>query len=124
MMKLMPWNLYDVSAQQAWLEDQAARGWFATSVPGIFFLAVFEKGEPKVVRYRLEPAPVKESRPDPERLAAYRAMGWEYVDTSGSPCTCGGAMTQMPRSFTRIRRRRRELMTGCTGSSGGRTELA
>ena len=24
MMKLMPWNLYDVSVQQAWLEDQAA----------------------------------------------------------------------------------------------------
>ena len=83
MLKLMPMNIYDVAAQQARMEDQAARGWFATSVPGIFFLAVFEKGEPKAVRYRLEPAPVKESRPDPERLAAYRAMGWEYVDTSG-----------------------------------------
>ncbi|MFR6185070.1 MAG: DUF2812 domain-containing protein [Lawsonibacter sp.] len=46
-------------------------------------MAVFEKGEPKAVRYRLEPAPVKESCPDPERLAAYRSMGWEYVDTSG-----------------------------------------
>ena len=83
MLKLMPINIYDVAAQQARMEDQAARGWFATSVPGIFFLAVFEKGEPKAVRYRLEPAPVKESRPGPERLAAYRAMGWEYVDTSG-----------------------------------------
>ena len=83
MLKLMPMNIYDVAAQQARMEDQAARGWFAASVPGIFFLAVFEKGEPKAVRYRLEPAPVKESRPDPERLAAYRAMGWEYVDTSG-----------------------------------------
>ncbi|MFR3921265.1 MAG: DUF2812 domain-containing protein [Dysosmobacter welbionis] len=31
----------------------------------------------------MEPAPVKESCPDPERLAAYQSMGWEYVDTSG-----------------------------------------
>ena len=84
MLKLMPMNIYDVAAQQARMEDQAARGWFAVSVPGIFFLAVFEKGEPKAVRYRLEPAPVKESCPDPERLAAYRSMGWEYVDTSGA----------------------------------------
>ena len=61
MLKLMPMNIYDVAAQQARMEDQAARGWFAVSVPGIFFLAVFEKGEPKAVRYRLEPAPVKES---------------------------------------------------------------
>ena len=83
MLKLMPMNIYDVAAQQARMEDQAARGWFAVSVPGIFFLAVFEKGEPKAVRYRLEPAPVKESCPDPERLAAYQSMGWEYVDTSG-----------------------------------------
>ena len=85
MLKLMPMNIYDVAAQQARMEDQAARGWFAVSVPGIFFLAVFEKGEPKAVRYRLEPAPVKESCPDPERLAAYQSMGWEYVDTSGKP---------------------------------------
>ena len=83
MLKLMPMNIYDVAAQQARMEDQAARGWFAVSVPGIFFLAVFEMGEPKAVRYRLEPAPVKESCPDPERLAAYQSMGWEYVDTSG-----------------------------------------
>ena len=53
MLKLMPMNIYDVAAQQARMEDQAARGWFAVSVPGIFFLAVFEKGEPKAVRYRL-----------------------------------------------------------------------
>ena len=31
MLKLMPMNIYDVAAQQARMEDQAARGWFATS---------------------------------------------------------------------------------------------
>ena len=35
MLKLMPMNIYDVAAQQARMEDQAARGWFAVSVPGI-----------------------------------------------------------------------------------------
>ena len=39
MIKLMPWNLYDVSAQQAWLEDQAARGWFYRPSWTFFFLA-------------------------------------------------------------------------------------
>ena len=31
MLKLMPMNIYDVAAQQARMEDQAARGWFAVS---------------------------------------------------------------------------------------------
>lgn len=117
MLKLMPMNIYDVAAQQARMEDQAARGWFAVSVPGIFFLAVFEKGEPKAVRYRLEPAPVKESCPDPERLAAYQSMGWEYVDTSGKSCTCGGATIPMRRNSTRTRRQRPRHMTGCSAAS-------
>ena len=83
MLKLMPMNVYDVAAQQAWLEDLAARGWFAVSAPGVFALTVFEKGAPKAVRYRLEPAPVKEDCPDPERMMVYRAMGWAYVYTVG-----------------------------------------
>ncbi len=47
MLKLMPMNVYDVAAQQARLEDLAARGWFAVSAPGVFALAVFEKGAPR-----------------------------------------------------------------------------
>ena len=49
MLKLMPMNIYDVAAQKARMEDQAARGWFAVSVPGIFFLAVFERSEERRV---------------------------------------------------------------------------
>lgn len=48
MLKLMPMNIYDVAAQQARMEDQAARGWFAVSVPGIFFLAVLRRGSQRL----------------------------------------------------------------------------
>ena len=83
MIKLAPDNLYDVPAQQAWLEDQAATGWFLTSAGGPFWLARFQRGEPKTVRYRLEPAGVREASPDAEQRALYRRLGWEYVDTAG-----------------------------------------
>ena len=83
MVKLMPWNLYDVSAQQAWLEDQAARGWFYVPSRPILYLVSFERGTPRVVRYRLEPAGRKEKCPDQERRDTYRLLGWEYVDTFG-----------------------------------------
>ena len=83
MIKLMPWNLYDVSAQQAWLEDQAARGWFYVPSRPILYLVSFERGTPRAVRYRLEPAGQKEKCPDQERRDTYRLLGWEYVDTFG-----------------------------------------
>lgn len=83
MMKLMPWNLYDVSVQQAWLEDQAAKGWFYVPSRPILYLVTFERGKPRAVRYRLEPAGQKEKCPDQERRDTYRALGWMYVDTFG-----------------------------------------
>ena len=83
MIKLMPGYVYDTAAWQARLEDLAARGWFYRPSWTFFFLASFEKREPKVVRYRLEPAGKKEKCPDQERRDTYRALGWEYVDTLG-----------------------------------------
>lgn len=83
MVKLMPGYVEDVAAWQARLEDLAAKGWFY--VPGwiLFRFASFERGTPKAVRYRLEPAGKKEACPDWERQETYRALGWEYVDTIG-----------------------------------------
>lgn len=81
-MKLAPISIYDVAAQQAWLEDQAAKGRFLTGYGRMF--ASFEKGEPKAVRYRLEPAGRREDIPDLERREVYQALGWDYV------CTVGG----------------------------------
>ena len=83
MIKVMPGYVEDVAAWQARLEDQAAKGWFYVPSWILFRLASFERGTPKAVRYRLEPAAKKEACPDWERRETYRALGWAYVDTIG-----------------------------------------
>ena len=83
MIKVMPGYVEDVAAWQARLEDLAAKGWFYVPSWRFFFLASFERGLPKTVRYRLEPAGKKEKCPDQERRETYRSLGWEYVDTIG-----------------------------------------
>lgn len=47
MLKLMPMNVYDVAAQQARLEDLAARGWFAVSAPGSLRWLSLKRGPPR-----------------------------------------------------------------------------
>lgn len=83
MIKLMPGYVEDVAAWQARLEDLAAKGWFYVPSWILFRFDSFERGRPKTVRYRLEPAAKKEGCPDWERRETYRALGWEYVDTIG-----------------------------------------
>ena len=84
MMRIAPISVFDISAQQAWLEDTAARGWFLKDYSSdIFSLAFFSKGEPKAVRYRLEPVTPGEASPGVERREVYRGFGWEYVTTIG-----------------------------------------
>lgn len=83
-MRIAPISIYDVPAQQAWLEDMAAKGYFLDGYwTGVFSLASFSKGEPKAVRYRLEPAAAKEDCPDLTRREVYQSLGWDYVTTAG-----------------------------------------
>lgn len=69
---------YDIPAVQAWLEDQAAKGEFLSEYT---ILPVFVWGEPKAVRYRLEPIIQKEKAPDQYRRELYEELGWQYVCT-------------------------------------------
>lgn len=69
---------YDIPAVQAWLEDQAAKGEFLSEYT---ILPVFDRGEPKAVRYRLEPMIQKEKAPDQHRRELYEELGWQYVCT-------------------------------------------
>ncbi len=69
---------YDIPAVQAWLEDQAAKGEFLSEYT---ILPVFDRGEPKAVRYRLEPIIQKEKAPDQYRRELYEELGWQYVCT-------------------------------------------
>ena len=65
---------------QAWLEDMAERGLFLRYFHR--WSAVFEKGEPAQVRYRLEAAKPGTSYADQETREDYRLLGWDYVCTA------------------------------------------
>lgn len=73
----LPVLSYDVPALQAWLEDRAAKGEFLSEYT---VFPVFDRGEPRQVRYRLEPlARRKEREPDPRRREDYESLGWRFV---------------------------------------------
>ena len=54
MIKFRPLFLYDPAMEQAWLEDQAKRGWFVYEYKSLY--ASFWQEDPREVRFRLEPA--------------------------------------------------------------------
>ena len=80
-MRLRPISIYNVPAYQAWLEDQAAKGSFLYDFYGFF--ARFEEGEPRAVRYRLQPLIRREDGPSLEQRELYEESGWEYVADVG-----------------------------------------
>ena len=65
-------------AVQAWLEAAAAQGQFLDRYR---WLCDFTPGEPKTVRYRLEPLAQQEKAPDQHRRELFKEMGWQYVCT-------------------------------------------
>jgi len=77
MIKFRPLFLYDPAMEQAWLEDQAKRGWFVYEYKSLY--ASFWQEDPREVRFRLEPAREGVDRPDVETQETYRTMGWKYV---------------------------------------------
>lgn len=74
-----PAFLGDVAAIETWLEDWAARGYRLTGFKGMY--GIFVQEEPRPCRYRLEPLAKKEKAPAPDRVEAYREMGWVYAAT-------------------------------------------
>ena len=77
--EIRPANIYDTAANESWLEDRAARGWYLTDMSG--WRASFRRGEPGAVRYRMQPVGKKAEQPTEEMRDLYGAMGWEYVCT-------------------------------------------
>lgn len=71
---------FDTPAVQAWLEDRAAQGLFLERYRR---LCDFTPGEPKAVRYRLEPLVRREKAPDQHRRELFEELGWRYVCTVG-----------------------------------------
>ena len=76
--RLAPAMGFDTPAVQAWLEDRAAQGQFLSRYR---WLCDFTPGEPKTVRYRLEPLAQREQAPDQHRRKLFEELGWQYVCT-------------------------------------------
>lgn len=77
--ELRPANVYDVAANETWLEDMARQGYRLVGMTG--WSGVFEKADPFICRYRMQPLFKKEKRPPEEMVEAYRELGWEYAGT-------------------------------------------
>lgn len=77
--ELRPLNVYDVAANECWLEDMAREGYHLTGFKR--YSGVFEKGEPGNWHYRMQLLANKEEEPSPERIAANAQRGWTYVAT-------------------------------------------
>ena len=80
--KPIPCSLYDIQGLQSWLDEMALNGLFFHHLSHFNDQAYFETGEPRPVRYRLDPAD-KDSRKGKEREEAYAQMGWSYVSRIG-----------------------------------------
>lgn len=87
--KLPPCPDYDVEGTESWLGDMAANG-LHLSQDGYFAgFAIFDKGEPRVTRYRLDAAPkgagffADDAAPDADTLSLSASYGWEYVTAHG-----------------------------------------
>lgn len=68
---------YDMANFQHYLEEKAQKGWFLRAV-GLIGL-YFTRGEPKKVRYRLEPIDSHHPSLDQEQLDYYASCGWQFV---------------------------------------------
>ncbi len=80
--RLLPCAMYDLEKVESWLQDMAVQGWHQRQGR---MVGRFEAGEPKNVRYRLQPkAKWYDSRtPDSDMVKLFQHMGWEFVTAHG-----------------------------------------
>ena len=86
MRRLPPCAVLDIERLESWLTDMAAEGWHLKDTRGLWSLCfVFEKGEPRNVRYRLEPGrgAFDDDKPDYHAREFFKDMGWEAVSGYG-----------------------------------------
>ena len=76
--RIIPCSMFDTEAFENWVSDMAAKGW---ALKGIWSLyALFEKCEPKTMKYRLEPKKVlKQEYPEDSEKEMYESFGWQFV---------------------------------------------
>lgn len=84
--RLAPCSQMDIERMESWLTDMAAQGWHLKDTRGLWSLwFVFEQGEPRNVRYRLEPGKGAFSDDQPAYMERelFKDMGWEAVTSYG-----------------------------------------
>lgn len=69
-------NIYDITQMEAYFTHMASKGFFVKKATTF---TSFEKGEPKEIKYRLEPYNDMTKEPPQEMLFLYEVQGWEYV---------------------------------------------
>lgn len=75
MLKLKPYEPYEIDAMEGWLDEQARKGCFLSQSHSRWLQ--FYRDTPRELRYRIDVKPDPGYRED--RVAAFRDMGWEYV---------------------------------------------
>ena len=87
--RLPPCPDYDIEGIESWLGDMAETGLFLSRDGFFLGFAIFERGEARQVRYRLDVAPRKtgwlsdDTGPDEEERDLGASFGWEYVASFG-----------------------------------------
>lgn len=76
--KRVPCAPFDIPGMQEWLDEMARQGLFLQEFTWHHDRAIFELGDPKPVRYRLDPVN-KGVHKDKDREEPYAQMGWSYV---------------------------------------------
>ena len=79
--EVCPISVYDVTAVESWLEDLVRKGYRPIGFAGGKVELLPE--EPRESRFRLQPLQRRKEVLDPERVAAYRSMGWRLVGQLG-----------------------------------------
>ena len=77
--KPMPCSLYDMEGIQNWLDEMARQGLFLDRIAFHNDRFIFRTGEPRAVRYRLDP--IVPGYYYNERKELYAQAGWEFADT-------------------------------------------
>lgn len=88
--RLPPCPAYDVEGMESWLSGLAQEGLFLARDGFFCGIATFERGNPRLAKYRLEAAQKSTSmwaedggEPDPEQVELSERYAWEYIAKRG-----------------------------------------
>lgn len=81
--KMIPCGSFDIERIESWLQDMAAEGLHQAYRKGV---GCFERGESKIVRYRVQPkkSTYDDDIPDKSTRELFAEYGWDFVTELGS----------------------------------------